>query len=84
MKTFTDILDGIIANEPYLTGATRDNIPLHVLIELSESASQEYARQCCEDVLNRAAENATGDYINLGAFVVVDKESITSTEIILP
>lgn len=54
-----------------------------------ERAAKEYARQCCEDVLNRAAENAEVDYTNNdgGGYVRnyhVDKESITSTQIVLP
>jgi len=51
-------------------------------MEATVKAMQAYAKQCAQDALNRAAENAKGKN---GRFIpVIDRESITSTEIITP
>jgi hypothetical protein len=54
--------------------------------EIVNEAAKRYARQCCEDVLSRAAENAKkeADPAQFGDFGKSLFRSITSTEIVLP
>jgi hypothetical protein len=52
--------------------------------EIVLESAKRYARQCCEDVLNRAAENAEAAQLDDDLSHWIDKESITSTEIVLP
>ena len=51
--------------------------------QIFEEAAKRYARQCCEDVLNRAAENAER-VIGHREFDSIIETSIIDTEIILP
>lgn len=81
MKTFEQIIQGIYGTEDelhYICPRLSDNDLLH--------AVHEYTRQCCKDVLERAYENIETqiEYDVHWPYVVVDKESITETEIILP
>ena len=51
----------------------------------NDEAAKRYARQCCEDVLKRAAENAEVTSVpDRYPGKVVSKISILKTEIILP
>jgi len=52
--------------------------------EVAIEAAKRYARQCCEDVLKRAAESATAFQSDLDLSHWISEESITSTEIITP
>lgn len=47
-------------------------------------AMEMYALQCCEDLRERIAENAMTRTNDESTSIIVDKESILNTEIILP
>lgn len=88
MKTFIEAEIKQILDQ-YAQGEITFSRMVEIINEKAELKQKEYARQCCEDVLNRAAENAEVDYTNndragYSRSYHVDKESITSTEIILP
>jgi protein involved in sex pheromone biosynthesis len=80
MKTFFDFLEEV----------TSEHRPLNQdspsAIDMCEEAAKRYAKQCAQDALNRAAENARimsiphyGD-----VYREVDRDSIKNTQIITP
>ncbi len=87
MKTYDEILEGLCQQHYGMSFLECcEQIVFKGLKTIAKHAAHEYAKQCAQDALNRAAENAKTKRESDGLldYLVIDKELIKNTEIITP